>query len=341
MSMLAARLMTDPKLRALSRPTLTASILALACGVLAIYALGSGSLSLNATQVIDALLGKGPTNLTVIVTQWRLPRVTMALLLGAALGISGAIFQSLLRNPLGSPDVIGFNTGAYSGVLVAIVLFNGGVIGITSGALAGGLLTAALVYLLAWRNGVEAFRLIIVGIAVRALLVAGNTWLIISASLESAMTAGLWSAGSLNGISWAKSLPVLAVIALCCLLLLTLSRRMRLLEMGDDTACALGVPVERSRVLLLLIGVTLTAATTAVAGPISFIALVAPQIARRLCANRSVLLLTALTGALLLLIADVAAQRLFMPYQLPVGVLTVSLGGIYLIWLLIRESRKK
>lgn len=341
MSMLAARLMTDPKLRALSRPTLTASILALACGVLAIYALGSGSLSLNATQVIDALLGKGPTNLTVIVTQWRLPRVTMALLLGAALGISGAIFQSLLRNPLGSPDVIGFNTGAYSGVLVAIALFNGGVIGITSGALAGGLLTAALVYLLAWRNGVEAFRLIIVGIAVRALLVAGNTWLIISASLESAMTAGLWSAGSLNGISWAKSLPVLAVIALCCLLLLTLSRRMRLLEMGDDTACALGVPVERSRVLLLLIGVTLTAAATAVAGPISFIALVAPQIARRLCANRSVLLLTALTGALLLLIADVAAQRLFMPYQLPVGVLTVSLGGIYLIWLLIRESRKK
>lgn len=341
MSMLAARLMTDPKLRALSRPALTASILALACGVLAIYALGSGSLSLNATQVIDALLGKGPANLTVIVTQWRLPRVTMALLLGAALGISGAIFQSLLRNPLGSPDVIGFNTGAYSGVLVAIVLFNGGVIGITSGALAGGLLTAALVYLLAWRNGVEAFRLIIVGIAVRALLVAGNTWLIISASLESAMTAGLWSAGSLNGISWAKSLPVLAVITLCCLLLLTLSRRMRLLEMGDDTACALGVPVERSRVLLLLIGVTLTAAATAVAGPISFIALVAPQIARRLCANRSILLLTALTGALLLLIADVAAQRLFMPYQLPVGVLTVSLGGIYLIWLLIRESRKK
>ncbi|CAI1514740.1 Ferric enterobactin transport system permease protein fepG [Serratia quinivorans] len=341
MSTSAARLMTIHKMRALSRPTLTALLLLLAALALAIYALGSGALSLTATQVIDALRGEGPANLAVIVTQWRLPRVVMALLLGAALGLSGAIFQSILRNPLGSPDVIGFNTGAYSGVLVAIVLFNGGVIGITAGALAGGLLTAALIYLLAWRNGVESFRLIIVGIAVRALLVAGNTWLIISASLESAMTAGLWSAGSLNGINWAKSLPVLAVIALCCLLLLTLTRRMRLLEMGDDTACALGVPVERSRVMLLLIGVTLTAAATAVAGPISFIALVAPQIARRLCANRSVLLLTTLIGALLLLLADVAAQRLFMPYQLPVGVLTVSLGGIYLIWLLIRESRKK
>ncbi|TQI81549.1 iron complex transport system permease protein [Serratia fonticola] len=341
MSQLDLRLSFSQKPLRLARPLVTALLMLLACLTLAIYALGSGTLHLSATQVVDALRGEGPANLAVIVTQWRLPRVAMALLLGAALGLSGAIFQSLLRNPLGSPDVIGFNTGAYSGVLVAIVLFNGGVFGITSGALAGGLLTAGLVYLLAWRNGVETFRLIIVGIAVRALLVAANTWMIVSASLESAMTAGLWSAGSLNGITWAKSLPVLAVLLLSVLLLMALARRMRLLEMGDDTACALGVSVERSRLLLLLAGVVLTAASTAVAGPISFIALVAPQIARRLCANQYVLLLTALTGALLLLAADVAAQRLFMPYQLPVGVLTVSLGGIYLIWLLIRESRKK
>ncbi|MFZ1871832.1 MAG: iron-enterobactin ABC transporter permease [Chania sp.] len=325
----------------LARPLATALLLLFACLALAVYALGSGTLKLSAMQVIDALRGEGPANLAVIVTQWRLPRVALALLLGAALGLSGAIFQSLLRNPLGSPDVIGFNTGAYSGVLVVIVLFNGSILGITSGALAGGLITAGLIYLLAWRNGVEAFRLIIVGIAVRALLFALNTWMIVSASLESAMTAGLWSAGSLNGISWAKSLPAVLVILLAVMLLAALARRMRLLEMGDDTACALGVAVERSRLLLFLAGVLLTAAATAVAGPISFIALVAPQIARRLCANQNVLLLTALTGALLLLAADVVAQRLFMPYQLPVGVLTVSLGGIYLIWLLIRESRKK
>ncbi|EFE95704.1 iron-enterobactin ABC transporter permease [Serratia odorifera] len=341
MSLHATRLMRPSHPARLSRATLTLLALLFACASLAIYALGSGTLSLSALQVIDALRGEGPANLTVIVSQWRLPRVAMALILGAALGISGAIFQSLLRNPLGSPDVIGFNTGAYSGVLVAVVLFNGGVLGITSGALIGGLLTAALIYLLAWRNGIEAFRLIIVGIAVRALLVGANTWLIITASLESAMTAGLWSAGSLNGVTWAKSQPVMLVIAVCALLLMALSRRMRLLEMGDDAACALGVAVERSRILLLLIAVLLTAAATAVAGPISFIALVAPQIARRLCANRQVLLLTALTGALLLLAADVTAQRLFMPYQLPVGALTVSIGGIYLIWLLIRESRKK
>lgn len=325
-----------------SRQTLTIFVLILLCIVLAVYGLGSGTLSLTPLQVIDALRGEGPHNLTVIVTQWRLPRVAMALILGAALAASGAIFQSLMRNPLGSPDVIGFNTGAYSGVLVAIVLFNSTLLGITLGAMSGGLMTAVVVYLLAWRNGVETFRLIIVGIAVRALLVAGNTWLVISASLESALTAGLWSAGSLNGITWAKSLPVVGLIILAWGLAALLSRRMHLLEMGDDMARALGVPVERSRLLLMLAGVALTAAATAVAGPISFIALVAPQIARRLCAHQSQpLFIAGLTGALLLLAADVATQRLFLPYQLPVGVVTVSLGGIYLIGLLIRESRRK
>lgn len=325
----------------LARPTLTALLLALCCALLAIYALGSGTLSLSAQQVIAALRGEGPANLAVIVTQWRLPRVAMALILGGALGISGAIFQSLMRNPLGSPDVIGFNTGAYSGVLVAIVLFNGDITSITAGAMAGGILTGLLVYWLAWRKGVETFRLIIVGIAIRALLIGGNTWLIINASLESALTAGLWSAGSLNGITWQKSLPAIGLIVLAVIVAQALCRRMRLLEMGDDTACALGVPVERTRLLLMLIGVSLTAAATAVAGPISFIALVAPQISRRLCPNqKQPLLFAALTGALLLLAADVIAQRVFLPYQLPVGVLTVSLGGIYLIGLLIRESRR-
>lgn len=325
----------------LARPVMTALVLALCCALLAIYALGSGTLALSAQQVIDALRGEGPANLGIIVTQWRLPRVAMALILGGALGISGAIFQSLMRNPLGSPDVIGFNTGAYSGVLVAIVLFNGDITSITAGAMAGGILTGLLVYWLAWRKGVETFRLIIVGIAIRALLIGGNTWLIINASLESALTAGLWSAGSLNGITWQKSLPAIGLIVLAVIVAQALCRRMRLLEMGDDTACALGVPVERTRLLLMLIGVSLTAAATAVAGPISFIALVAPQISRRLCPNqKQPLLFAALTGALLLLAADVIAQRVFLPYQLPVGVLTVSLGGIYLIGLLIRESRR-
>ena len=255
--------------------------------------------------------------------------LALSLMLGAALGVSGAILQSLLRNPLGSPDILGFNTGAYSGVLVALVLFQQNSEAMTLAALLGGVLTAGVVYLFAWRNGVETFRLIIVGISVRALLMALNGWLIISASLEAALSAGLWSAGSLNGITWAKTAPAVAVLAAALLLTALLARRMRLLEMGDDTACALGVPVERSRLWLMLLGVVLTAASTALAGPISFGGVNGARPLAALC------------GALLLLAADYAAQHLFLPYQLPVGVITVSLGGLYLIALLIREARRQ
>jgi len=303
---------------------------------LGVWSLGSGVLPLSAGQVIEALLGYAPRNVSLVVVEWRLPRVLMALLIGAALGVSGAIFQSLMRNPLGSPDVMGFNTGAWSGVLVAMVLFGQQQTAIAAAAMVGGIATSLVVWLLAWRNGIETFRLIIIGIGVRAMLVAFNTWLLLHASLETALSAGLWNAGSLNGLTWAKTLPAAPLMLLALIAGALLVRRMRLLEMGDDSACALGVSVERSRLALMLTGVILTAAATALAGPISFIALVAPHIARRLSGtSRWGLLQSALCGA------DLCAQHLFMPYQLPVGVVTVSIGGIYLIALLIQESRKK
>jgi len=324
------------------RLILSCLLLALACLLVALWSLQSGAVPLTLAQVFAALTGDAPRGMQLVVNEWRLPRVLIALLTGAALGISGAIFQSLMRNPLGSPDVMGFNTGAWSGVLIAMVFFGQHLTAIALAAMAGGILTSLVVWLLAWRNGIETFRLIIIGIGVRAMLVAFNTWLLLQASLETALTAGLWNAGSLNGLTWAKTLPaapVLLVMFVCAALLV---RRMRLLEMGDDSACALGVRVERSRLLMMLVAVVLTAASTALTGPISFIALVAPHIARRISGTaRWGLTQAALCGALLLLAADLCAQRLFVPYQLPVGVVTVSLGGIYLIALLIKESRKR
>lgn len=323
------------------RLIITCLLLVSACVVAGIWGLRSGTITLETSQIFAALMGDAPRSMTMVVTEWRLPRVLMALLIGAALGVSGAIFQSLMRNPLGSPDVMGFNTGAWSGVLVAMVLFGQDLTAIALAAMVGGIVTSLLVWLLAWRNGIDTFRLIIIGIGVRAMLVAFNTWLLLKASLETALTAGLWNAGSLNGLTWAKTSPSAPIIILMLIAAL-LVRRMRLLEMGDDTACALGVSVERSRLLMMLVAVVLTAAATALAGPISFIALVAPHIARRISGTaRWGLTQAALCGALLLLAADLCAQQLFMPYQLPVGVVTVSLGGIYLIVLLIQESRKK
>ncbi|AGT25357.1 iron-enterobactin transporter permease [Klebsiella pneumoniae JM45] len=326
-----------------SRRLIASCLLLMAASLLiSLLGLAQGPVPLTIDQVFSALFGDAPRNVAMVVNEWRLPRVLMALLIGAALGVSGAIFQSLTRNPLGSPDVMGFNTGAWSGVLVAMVLFGQNLTAIALAAMAGGVLTSLVVWLLAWRNGIETFRLIIIGIGVRAMLVAFNTWLLLRASLETALSAGLWNAGSLNGLTWGKTWPSAPLILLMLVGSALLVRRMRLLEMGDDTACALGVQVERSRLLLMLVAVVLTAASTALAGPISFIALVAPHIARRLSGTaRWGLTQSALCGALLLALADYGAQRLFMPWQLPVGVLTVSLGGIYLIALLIQESRKK
>ncbi|KFC91188.1 iron-enterobactin ABC transporter permease [Leclercia adecarboxylata] len=324
------------------RLVLSCLLLMLVSLAVAVLSLRSGAVTLDFTQVFNALTGSAPRNITMVVTEWRLPRVMMALLVGAALGISGAIFQSLMRNPLGSPDVMGFNTGAWSGVLVAMVLFGQHLTAITLAAMAGGILTSLIVWALAWRDGIETFRLIIIGIGMRAMLMAFNTWLLLQASLETSLSAGLWFAGSLNGLTWAKTLPAAPLILLMFICALLLVKRMRLLEMGDDSACALGVSVERSRLMLMLVAVVLTAAATAIAGPISFIALVAPHIARRLSGTaRWGLTQSALCGSLLLLAADLCAQQLFMPYQLPVGVVTVSLGGIYLIVLLVQESRKK
>ncbi|WP_337037262.1 MULTISPECIES: iron-enterobactin ABC transporter permease [Pseudescherichia] len=323
---------------------LIVSVLLLACVsvMIALWSLCSGTVPLSLGQVLAAFTGDAPRGIALVVNEWRLPRVLMALLIGGALGVSGAIFQSLMRNPLGSPDVMGFNTGAWSGVLVAMVLYGQDLTAIAFAAMAGGILTSLVVWALAWRNGIETFRLIIIGIGVRAMLIAFNTWLLIKASLETALTAGLWNAGSLNGLTWAKTLPSAPILLLMLVCAALLVRRMRLLEMGDDTACALGVSVERSRLMLMLVAVVLTAAATALAGPISFVALVAPHIARRISGTaRWGLTQAALCGALLLLAADLCAQRLFIPYQLPVGVITVSLGGIYLIVLLIKESRKR
>lgn len=315
-------------------------IMALAV-LLALFALCYGTLRIAPGQVWQALQGDGPRGFITVITQWRAPRVVMALVLGAGLGVSGAIFQSAIRNPLGSPDVVGFNTGAFTGALTVIILFNGSDYQIAGGALAGGIVAAALVYLLAWRQGIVGFRLIIVGIGIGAVLSALNSWLIISASLESAMSAALWGAGSLNGITWEKGQPALLLIPPTIIAVLLTGRRLQFMEMGDDSARALGIHVESSRIGLMLGGIILTAAATASAGPIAFIALAAPQIARRITASSAVPLFSAATvGALLLLSADVVAQHAFSGIQLPVGAVTISIGGLYLIGLLIRGSRR-
>ena len=316
---------------------------ALTAALLALFVLsvGTGELSIPPGDVIATLMGGGDRSTRFIIETLRLPRALTGILVGASLGAAGAIFQSIARNPLGSPDVVGFVQGASAGAVLEIVVFGGGELAVAAGAVVGGVATAVLVYVLALRGGgVQGYRLVLIGIGIAAMLVAVTDYLLTRSTLEQAQAANVWLTGSLNGRGWEHVRPVAAALAILLPATALLARRLRMLELGDDLARALGVPVESSRLALIFVAVALAAVATASAGPVVFVALAAPQIARRLTrASGPGVACAALTGAALLLGADFASQRAFGPTQLPVGVVTGVGGGLYLIWLLRREWR--
>jgi iron complex transport system permease protein len=310
--------------------------------VVLILAVGTGEYPIAPGRVLETLLGGGDQGTRFVVETLRLPRALTGLLVGAALGAGGAILQSISRNPLGSPDIVGFTQGASAGAVLQIIVFGGGAAAIATASIVGGVLTAVVVYLLAYRNGVAGYRLVLVGIGMAALMAAVTDYLITRARLQDAQQAWVWVTGSLNGRGWEHVRPVALALLVLLPLVVILARDLRMMEMGDDAAKALGVAVERSRLLLVLVAVGLTAVATASAGPVLFVGLAAPQIARRLTrATGPGVGAAALTGAVLLLSADLAAQRLFPDSQLPVGVMTGVLGGVYLIWLLSNEWRSR
>ncbi|KMO96313.1 FecCD family ABC transporter permease [Streptomyces roseus] len=315
-------------------------LLVAAALAMAVVLIGTGDFEIAPWDVVQTLLGNGTPANDFIVNDLRLPRVVVALLVGAALGMAGAVFQSVSRNPLGSPDLLGFGYGSAVGALVVIVLFKGGATEVSAGALVGGLLTGVLVYLLSYRRGIHGYRLVLVGIGASAMLVAVINYLLTKAQLVEATRAMVWLTGSLAGRDWSQVWPLLAVCAALFPLVLGQGRALRMMEMGDDAAYALGVRVERTRMLLMLAAVLLTTAAAAAAGPISFVALAAPQLARRLTRSPGSNLLTgALMGSVLLLVSDWASQRAFGADQLPVGVVTGLVGGVYLLWLLVTERK--
>ncbi|MET8695550.1 FecCD family ABC transporter permease [Streptomyces bauhiniae] len=309
----------------------------LAAGVALI---GTGDAHIPAMDVLRTLVGNGNAYQDFIVNELRLPRLLVGLLVGASLGLGGALFQSISRNPLGSPDVLGLAQGSTAGALVMIVLFSGSAAAVTAGALVGGLVTGLGIYLLAWKQGVHGYRLVLVGIGVSAVLTAVNGYLITKADIVDAARAVVWMTGSLSGRDWTQVWPLLILCAVVVPVVLANGRGLRMLEMGDDVAYALGVRVHRVRLVLMVGAVLLTAAATAAAGPVGFVALTAPQLARRLTRSPGPNLVPSLCmGAALLVTADWVCQRLFGADQLPVGVVTGVVGGAYLLWLLVGERR--
>lgn len=307
---------------------------------LAVILLGTGTLAFGPAEVVSALLGTGE-NATAerVVRHLRLPRVLTAMLVGAALGMAGSIFQSISRNALGSPDIIGFTTGAATGAIVQIILFDAGPLAVSLAAALSGIATAAAVFLLALKGRVTGgYRLVLVGIGVGATLSGANTVLLVAGDLDRAMAAQIWLAGSLTARGWSHVAPAALGLAFVVPVALHHARRLALLEMGDDAARQLGVAVERTRLAMVMAAVCLVAIATAAAGPVAFIALAAPQLARRLAPSPDVPLLSgAAMGMVLLLAADLVSQRIPFGVNMPIGLTTGFLGGCYLLWLLARS----
>src|SRR5699024_2874321 len=252
------------------------------------------------------LFGQGDERALRTVVGRRLPRLLTALLVGGSLGVSGSVFQSLSRNALGSPHIIGFTTGAATGEVIQSLLFDGSVAAVASSAIAGGVLTALLVYALARKDGVSGgMRLVLVGIGVAAILAAITSFLMVRASITDADTVQRWEAGSLVGRGWPHAVSVLVAVALLLPAILVCRRAITYLEMGDDAAQALGVSAEGYRFGTLLLAVVLTGVAVAATGPIAFIALAAPQVVARLTRRGGVSILpTFLLGGLFLAAAD-------------------------------------
>ncbi|WP_030381188.1 MULTISPECIES: FecCD family ABC transporter permease [unclassified Streptomyces] len=339
-SVRAVRTRGGLSLRVDARASAVVVLLLLVALAASVVLIGTGDFPISAPDVLKTLTGNGTQIQEYIVRDLRLPRVLVGLLVGAALGLGGALFQSISRNPLGSPDVLGLGQGATAGALTVIVLFSGSATAVTLGALAGGLVTGFAIYLLAWKRGVHGYRLVLVGIGVSAIVTAVNGYLLIKADIVDAARAVVWMTGSLNGRDWTQVWPLLVLCAVLVPLVLVNARGLLMTEMGDDLSYALGVRVERVRLVLMVSAVLLTAGATAAVGPVGFVALTAPQLARRLTRSPGPNLVPAMCmGATLLIVADLVSQRAFGADQLPVGVVTGVLGGAYLLWLLVTERR--
>jgi ABC-type enterobactin transport system permease subunit len=310
--------------------------------LLSAISLGRGDFPIGVADVLRTLAGLGEGAQPFIVLELRAPRVVVGLLVGLALGVAGALFQTFARNPLASPDTLGITMGASVGAVAAIVLSGGAVagLGIPLAALLGALLTGFLLFVLTWRAGLDGYRLVLVGIAVWSIATALTDWLLTNAEIYDAAAAYVWITGSLNARTWDQALPLAGALAVLLPLALAAGRVLGVLQFGDDTARGLGVRLPAAQAGVVLIAVGCVAFAVSAAGPITFVALVVPQIAVRLAGgSRPPLLASGLLGAVLVVGADLVT-RTVLPEALPVGILTAVLGAPYLLWLLVRGRRQ-
>ncbi|MFG6446262.1 FecCD family ABC transporter permease [Microbacterium sp. P06] len=315
------------------------SILAALIVVVFVVSLMVGETFYPPSDVLGVLLGQDVPGASFTVGRLRVPRATLAVVVGLSFGLAGVTFQTMLRNPLASPDIIGISAGASAAAAFAIIVLGIRGFGVSLSAIIAGLIVAVLVYALSYSRTGAGTRLILIGIGLAAMLHAVTQYVLSLAGQWDLQEALRWITGSLNGATWQEVLPALGALALLGPLLLSRSRDLGALQLGDDTASALGVRVERTRLLVIVAAVCLISFATAAAGPIAFVAFLSGPIAARIVGRHgSPLLPAALVGALLVLVADFAGQYL-LGLRYPVGIVTGVLGAPYLVYLIVRTNR--
>ncbi|MEJ5946882.1 iron chelate uptake ABC transporter family permease subunit [Pseudokineococcus basanitobsidens] len=335
----AARAVRSSRRAAAARAGAVTSVLGALVVVVLVVALSVGDFPLTPGEVVGALLGRGDGGAELVVLQLRLPRALAGVVAGACFGLSGALLQSLLRNPLASPDIIGISAGASAAAVVALLGLGLQGLSVSAAAGLGALATALAIAALSHRGTLSGYRFVLVGIGAAAVLNAVVSFVLTRTDSTEASLALVWLTGSLNGTSWDGVTPLLLSAAVLVPLALLAGRALGGLGVGDDAAAGLGLRVGRSRLVLLVLAVALAAAATAAAGPVAFVALVAAPVARRLLPGRAALPAAALVGALVLSLSDLVAQHAPLLPQLPVGVVTGVVGAPYLLWLLVRAGR--
>ncbi|GED59516.1 iron ABC transporter permease [Brevibacillus formosus] len=328
----------------LHKKTILFSLLSLLIVIaVAVVSLGMGEMKIASLDVVKVLLGIGSEENALIVEQFRLPRIVIAILVGAALAVAGAIMQGLVRNPLASPDILGVSGGASVFAVGFLILFETASIKwLPPSAFLGATLTTFLLYALSWKKGVTPLRLVMIGVGIKIAAGAIVTMLIMFSPFLLQNKALLWLAGSIYGVDWNDVFMILPWVVGLILVAGFLARRVNIQQLGDDLATSLGSSLQLDRFLLLMICAALTGTAVSVGGDISFVALLAPHIAKQLIGPSfgGAMTLSAFLGAIIVLLADLIGRMAFSPIEVPVGVFTSAIGAPFFIYLLYKNRNR-
>ncbi|MDL1900993.1 iron ABC transporter permease [Anaerolineae bacterium CFX9] len=317
--------------------------------VVLVLSISYGEYDIPPSDVVQTILGTNQdhpdyANFKLVVHTFRLPRIVLAFLVGAALAVSGALMQGVTRNPLADPFLLGLSGGAALAAVTIIVWIKTIPLGaLPWAAFGGGALTAVAIYLLAWKGGSSTpIRLILIGIALESILGAATTIMLLFGDIYDVQQAYIWLAGSVYGSNWEHVRALGGWLVVFLPIAFVMAQSLNMLGLGDDTAKGLGLHVERQRAALLLVSVALAAAAVAVSGTIGFVGLVAPHVTRRLVgpSHEGLLPVSALFGGALLVLADLVGRWVIAPSELPIGVVTAMIGAPYFMYLLYRSRNK-